>query len=171
MRFVSISTLVALLAAPPALAQDYTVEELVDFYTQSTDLGQSRGICIGTAQECADPADEEPEGLDMLVTFELNSADLTPEARQNLEVFAAMMQDQRLSVADFVVEGHTDARGSDRLNDELSQARALSVVSFLTNIGVEPDRLRAVGLGKSQPRTGDAFDPENRRVEMRIDLD
>ncbi len=152
-----------------ALAQTaYSTEELVDFYVNSIDMGASRGICVGTPQECEKPA--APAGLDMLVTFELDSADLTAEAQQNLAVFAQMMQDERLEIARFVVEGHTDALGTDDYNLELSEARAVSVKTFLTGLGVSEDRLSSIGLGKSKPRTGNEFDPENRRVELRIDL-
>lgn len=146
----------------------YTTEELVDFYINSIDMGATRGICIGTPQECEKPA--APAGLDMLVTFELDSADLTAEAQQNLAVFAQMMQDERLEIARFVVEGHTDALGTDEYNVELSEARAVAVKTFLTGMGVSEDRLSSIGLGKSKPRTGNEFDPENRRVELRIDL-
>ena len=170
----SIFVAAALLLAATGFVQaqtNYTTEQLVEFYVKSKiDLGKARGICIGTEQECAQPEQEEPAGLDMLVTFELDSADLTPQARQNLGVFAEMMQDRRLKIASFVVEGHTDGRGADTYNIELSEARAAAVTDYLTGLGVEPQRLTAVGLGKEQPRVDDIMDPANRRVEMRIDL-
>lgn len=167
MRIVLIAAVAALPAAGPAAAQQYTVDRLVEFFVNSADLGATRGICIGTPQECAPP---EPEGLDMLVTFELDSAELTAEARGHLGLFAQMMQDDRLKIASFVVEGHTDARGADDYNVGLSEARADSVRRYLVSLGVAPERLNSIGLGKAQPRTGNAFDPENRRVELRIDL-
>ncbi len=168
-----ILALVALALPFGASAQDisqYTTEELVEFYVKSIDLGKARGICIGTAEECADPVPQEPKGLDMLVTFELDSADLTEAARQNLAVFASMMQDRRLKVASFVVEGHTDGRGGENYNNDLSRARAEAVTNYLVNLGVDTARLTAIGFGKGQPRVDDVMDPENRRVEMRIDL-
>lgn len=148
--------------------ESYSTEQLVDFFINSIDMGATRGICIGTPAECEKPS--VPMGLDMLVTFELDSATLTTEAKDSLGVFAQMMQDERLEIARFVVEGHTDARGSDRYNIDLSEARAQAVRDFLTGLGVAPERLTALGLGKSQPRTGNEFDAENRRVELRIDL-
>lgn len=156
------------LGAPASAQQQYTTDELVDFFINSIDMGATRGICIGTPQECAQPA--EPQGLDMRVSFELDSADLTPGARENLALFAQMMQDERLEIARFVVEGHTDARGGDGYNVDLSEARAESVRRFLTGLGVAPERLTAVGLGETRPRVDDGLDPENRRVELRIDL-
>jgi outer membrane protein OmpA-like peptidoglycan-associated protein len=168
-RFVLTSSLAVMLALPAA-AQDapYSTEQLVDFFVNSVEMGASRGICIGTPDECA-PA-EAPKGLDMLVTFELDSADLTAEARQNLVVFAQMMQDERLEVARFVVEGHTDARGTEGYNLELSEARAEAVKTYLAGLGISPERLTAIGFGMAKPRKEDLFDPENRRVELRVDL-
>jgi len=157
-------------SGPAALSaqEQYTTDQLVEFFINSIDMGATRGICIGTPQECEKPA--APMGLDMLVTFELDSATLTSEAQQSLGVFAQMMQDERLEIARFVVEGHTDALGSEEYNQQLSEARADAVRVFLTDMGVAPERLTAIGLGKAQPRTGNEFDPENRRVELRIDL-
>jgi len=171
MRHLLFSTALgfAVAAGGAAVAQSqYTSNELVDFYINSLDMGATRGICIGTPQECEKPA--VPKGLDMLVTFELDSADLTADAQKNLAVFAQMMQDERLEVARFVVEGYTDARGTDPHNVILSEARAKSVKDFLTGLGVAPERLSAIGFGKANPRTANAFDAENRRVELRINL-
>lgn len=167
MRFLLPAAFLAAAATAAPAQTAYSVDDLVNFYISSADLGATRGICIGTPQECAPPA---PQGLDMLVTFELDSADLTAEARENLAVFAEMMKDERLKIASFVVEGHTDARGGDEYNVDLSEARATSVRDYLVGLGVSQDRLAAVGFGKSKPRVDDELDPENRRVELRIDL-
>ena len=171
MRHIAITTVVAAFCASmPVHAQDASLnpEGVVSFLQQEiTELGKTRGICIGTAEECAP---REPKGLDMLVTFELDSAELTAEARENLAVFAEALNDERLATARFVVEGHTDARGSEGYNDSLSQARAASVKTFLTELGVSDERLRAIGLGETNPRVSDALAPENRRVELRVDL-
>jgi len=169
----TLTALAIVLVSTTAHAQDlggYTTEELVAFYVKSIDLGKNRGICIGSAEDCAAPAAAEPPALDMKVNFELDSTDLTEAARQNLAVFAAMMQDRRLKVADFVVEGYTDARGADGYNDTLSLERAEAVRAYLVGLGVEPERLSSVGFGKRRPRVDDPMDPENRRVELRIDL-
>lgn len=156
--------------ATPAHAQadaGYTPDQVVDFLVKSADFGKARGICIGTAEECAPPP---PPGLDMLVTFELDSADLTPEAQSSLTIFADALKDERLQIASFVVEGHTDARGGEAYNADLSEARAATVVNFLAGLGVEEARLTAIGLGMTAPRTDDPLDAENRRVELRLDL-
>lgn len=149
----------------------YTADEIVKHFAPEPDLGPSRALCIGTESECARSAPARPKvssGFDLIVNFEYNSDALTPAARANLDQFAKALRDARLSRTSFVVEGHTDARGGDEFNKELSSRRARSVVQFLSAQGVMPDRLEARGLGKLQPRAADPRDPANRRVETRL---
>ena len=148
-------------------------EDIVKFFTGPGSLGASRGICVGTEEECKSKADKagaptQKTGLDMMINFALDSAQLDQTARSELDEFAKALEDNRLSRFSFVVEGHTDATGSDLYNQDLSQRRAQSVAAFLTANGVQPVRLEAVGLGKSHPRVANPYDPINRRVEMRI---
>jgi outer membrane protein OmpA-like peptidoglycan-associated protein len=158
--------LAALVAAPcfaqPAFAQ--TADDIVKFFDAAA-LGQPRRLCVGTEEEC-----RAKDALDMRVNFELDSADLTPEAQAKLDEFAAALLSPRLLEYDFAVEGYTDATGDDTHNDLLSQQRAYSVAAFLVKKGVAPSRLEAVGFGEKSPREKDPFDPANRRVEMRIKL-
>lgn len=126
------------------------------------------GICIGTALECNRPTLGDPTTYDMLVTFAYDSAVLTADARNNLEEFAKAMLEERFASARFVVEGHTDATGTDEYNLDLSVRRAQAVVEFLIGAGVPEDRLEAVGLGETVPRVADPLAAENRRVETRI---
>ena len=69
------------------------------------------------------------------------------------------------------IEGHTDDRGKDSLNMDLSQRRARSVRKYLMGKGVEPNRLESVGYGKNQPIADNETDEgraKNRRVEFTI---
>lgn len=73
--------------------------------------------------------------------------------------------------ARFTVEGHTDSVGSEVLNQRLSEARALSVKTFLVDKGVEAFRLSAVGYGEARPITSNntrAGRAQNRRVEINL---
>lgn len=147
-------------------------EDIVKFFTGAGNLGATRGICVGTEEECKSKNDQTAAptktGLDMMINFALDSAQLDQTARTELDELAKALKDNRLSSFSFVVEGHTDASGSDRYNQELSQRRAKSVAAFLTANGVQATRLEAIGLGKSHPRVANPYDPVNRRVEMRI---
>ncbi|MBF0468335.1 MAG: OmpA family protein [Desulfamplus sp.] len=64
------------------------------------------------------------------------------------------------------VEGHTDSKGSDVYNQELSQRRAQSVANALIQRGVDPSRIEVIGYGESQPISSD--DAMNRRVNIVI---
>lgn len=147
-------------------------EDIVKFFTGAAKLGASRGICVGTEEECKSKSEKnaapQKTGLDMMINFGLDSAQLDQTARGELDEFAKALKDNRLSSFSFVVEGHTDASGSDTYNQELSQRRAQSVAAFLTQNGVNATRLEAIGLGKAHPRTANPYDAVNRRVEMRI---
>ncbi|ESY73682.1 flagellar motor protein MotB [Mesorhizobium sp. LNHC221B00] len=149
-------------------------EDIVKFFAgQTGNLGAARGICVGTEEECKSKAEkagsaQQKTSLDMMINFALDSAQLDQTARAELDEFAKALKDNRLSTFSFVVEGHTDATGPDRYNQDLSQRRAKSVAAFLEANGVEPARLEAIGLGKSHPRVANPYDAVNRRVEMRI---
>jgi outer membrane protein OmpA-like peptidoglycan-associated protein len=106
----------------------------------------------------------------MLINFGLNSATLTPQALANLDEFAKALKDQRLSSAKFVVEGYTDATGTEAYNKTLSERRAESVADYLLQHGISSQRVDAMGMGEANPRSPDPYDPVNRRVEMRIRL-
>ena len=73
--------------------------------------------------------------------------------------------------ATFVVEGHTDSTGSDRINNKLSGARAAAVKDYLVKNGVDASRLESKGFGSANPidtndtRAGRA---NNRRVEIKV---
>jgi OOP family OmpA-OmpF porin len=167
--FASMLVISSLSGIAMAAAQDnaLTADQIVKHFQETTDLGNKRGICVGTADECSNdqPA---PTGLDMMINFNLNSADLTPEARQNLDEFAKALKDDRLKAATFVVEGYTDASGEEVYNKDLSARRAESVTSFLLANGISRDKVEAIGKGELDPRAPDPYDPINRRVEMKI---
>jgi len=67
------------------------------------------------------------------------------------------------------IGGHTDATGSDDLNQEISQARADSVRAHLIGLKMSPDRVEAVGYGESAP-IADNKKAEGRAANRRIEL-
>lgn len=101
------------------------------------------------------------------ISFAVGSAALEPRLRPVLEAFAQELDQDRSSHVRIV--GHTDASGSDAINDPLSQQRADSVRHFLIDRGVRPERIDAVGRGSREPVASNAT-PEararNRRVEI-----
>lgn len=69
------------------------------------------------------------------------------------------------------VEGHTDDVGGQEFNQTLSENRALAVVKYLVEHGVDATRLQAQGFGMSKPlasNKSEAGRAKNRRVQFRI---
>jgi len=108
--------------------------------------------------------------LDEQVLFETNLSEIRPESHKLLERLVKLLQEHP-EYAKISVDGHTDERGSEALNQRLSEERAKAVMNFLIARGVSADRLSARGLGASQPRI-DRSDPLsytlNRRVEFQV---
>ncbi len=98
------------------------------------------------------------------VLFEFDSSMLKPGAYVELTRVAAVLN--KYSDTTIVVEGHTDAKGSEVYNQQLSERRAQAVKNALVQMGVSPHRIQAVGYGESQPVSSN--DAMNRRVNIVI---
>ncbi len=108
--------------------------------------------------------------IDRPVQFALDESAIEGDYALYLrDIVAVALNDQRLRPClRFVVEGHTDASGSEAYNLQLSNQRAGAVVDFLVDNGVDRSRLQSVGFGES--RLADHADPngaQNRRVTFR----
>lgn len=69
------------------------------------------------------------------------------------------------------IGGHTDSRGRDAYNQELSEARANAVKAYLANAGVDTARLDAKGYGETQPIASNRNAngrAQNRRIEFNV---
>ncbi len=103
------------------------------------------------------------------ILFASNSSSLTSAATGNIDELANTLQ--KYADTNVVIDGHTDASGSDAINQPLSQRRAQAVANELTAKGVETSRITATGYGSSQPvadNTTVAGKAANRRVEVAI---
>ena len=101
------------------------------------------------------------------VNFEFASAKLTLNSYAILDDVAEILKDH--SEIELEIQGHTDSKGSDSYNQELSQKRADSVRNYLLQKGIESYRLKAVGYGERYPiATNDTEEGRalNRRVEF-----
>ena len=109
-----------------------------------------------------------PSALSLPVRFAFGSAELTPDARPQLDALAEGIKQLPPGQTVFI-EGHTDAIGSDDYNLLLSNRRARAVKDYLVRAhGIDEIRLRETGFGKTHPIEGvDPFAAANRRVEFR----
>ena len=170
-NILAFTTLTLLLASSSALADPaYKASAIIEHFAAGAELGPTRGLCIGTEAECkvGPPKAKSMAAFDLVVNFDYNSDVLTRSAKQNLDEFAKALSDPRLGAAAFMVEGHTDAKGSETYNLDLSERRATAVVQYLRGKGVDSGKLTARGLGETKPKSADPFDPTNRRVETRL---
>ena len=103
--------------------------------------------------------------------FDFNKYELTPRFLREIDAMVEAMK-QLPADTKFVIEGHTDQRGSDAYNDKLSLERANAVRDKLIEKGMNPDMLIAVGWGKKRPVIADPQNEEefyqNRRVVVDI---
>ncbi len=123
---------------------------------------------VGTTAAAGAVAAHPSGKASILVTFVTDSAELTPRAREALDVLAGAMKSDRLAGVRFTIEGHADPRGGDEHNLKLSTARASTVREYLiARHGLAADRIDAVGMGSSMLlNTADISAPENRRVTI-----
>ncbi|WP_022835118.1 OmpA family protein [Salisaeta longa] len=107
--------------------------------------------------------------FDSGILFDLNSAALRPEARENLRKLQQSLSD--FPETELLVVGHTDATGPASYNQTLSERRAQSAAEYLMSLGIDPGRINTMGKGESQPVATNetaAGRQQNRRVEIAI---
>jgi outer membrane protein OmpA-like peptidoglycan-associated protein len=103
------------------------------------------------------------------VAFRFDSADLTDLGKG--QVYLAAQRLKEKSDVTVVIEGHTDATGSDEYNQRLGQRRAQTVMRELSAQGIEPNRMSATSLGENKPLLSQEADwarAVNRRVEFQV---
>ena len=87
------------------------------------------------------------------IYFDLNKADIRPDAAQELDKIVEVMKEYPKMV--IKVEAHTDSRGSDRYNETLSDKRAKSTANYIISQGIEANRIEsAIGYGEKQLLNG-----------------
>jgi peptidoglycan-associated lipoprotein len=90
----------------------------------------------------------EPIRLDYIL-YDYDKADIRPDAEPDLQSVVDLMQkypDMKIELS-----SHTDARGNDNYNEDLSQRRANSAVDWIVKKGIAKDRIVAKGYGEKQP--------------------
>ena len=108
------------------------------------------------------------------IFYDYNDDKILPDAEPDLSIILDLMNkypDMKIELA-----SHTDSRGKDKYNLDLSQRRASSAKKWLVQRGITPPRIRAVGKGEKEIRNqctnGVKCEDEehryNRRTEFKI---
>jgi len=105
------------------------------------------------------------------VNFETGKADILPESYTALDAVGAVLV--KWPELEIQIGGHTDSRGSDALNQQLSEARARSVLEYLTTkfSSLDARQFSSVGFGEAKPlvqNTNTLNMAKNRRVEFKV---
>ena len=118
---------------------------------------------------------EDSQGLtaikvtfDADMSFAKNSSTLSASAKTALQKFAQNMTTEDMVNTAIVVKGHTDSSGGDKINQPLSEKRAKAVGDILRSNNVNASRVTERGLASSEPKTDNAADAANRRVEVYV---
>jgi outer membrane protein OmpA-like peptidoglycan-associated protein len=133
----------------------------------------SRGAAAAASAAVPDvyrpPASESDTADGVSLYFGYDSARLTETSMLELTKLGQALARPQFSDVTWLVEGHTDASGSDEYNQNLSEQRARSAERYLVErCGIDPTRLIPIGKGESD--LYDREDPHasvNRRVRVR----
>lgn len=135
--------------------ENYTVTAIKDGYYQ----GKGKTSTIGLFDDDTLYVDIYLEKIPIKkeievknIYYELDKADLRPESYPSLDSLYNVMIDNPAIIAE--IGSHTDSRGSDSYNLDLSQRRAQSVVDYLINKGIDSIRLVATGYGETKLKNG-----------------
>ena len=154
--FFLLSAFIATAQAQPlkSATTEELIEKLAEPYSNSRSL-TPRNLNI------------QPRSVDMMIQFEFDSSKIKAESKPILDSLAGALKNDRLKDVPFLVEGHTDAKGTVGYNQALSIRRANSGVEYLTQQGIEAERLKPIGKGFAELFVSDKpFAMENRRVRI-----
>ncbi|MCK6548217.1 OmpA family protein [Myxococcota bacterium] len=137
--------------------QEQRAQQLEETRQQLSRLGEVREEARGTVLN-----------LSGSVLFTSGQSRLLPSAQERLyglvTALRSMGPSQRI-----VIEGYTDSRGSDEMNQRLSERRAQSVKRFLVQQGIEASRIETVGRGEEDP-VAENDTPEGRANNRRVEI-
>ena len=148
-------------------SNEATVKKFVKSQTDNTSYYYIDSVIV-EAEQLQQTAVLEPDKTYTLpVSFQFDSSEITPEAEAKLEEIIAFLEAHPQSHIE--ISGHTDDVGSESYNQEISLKRVRSVVEFLVERQVKPERIRTFGYGESQP-IGDNGTEEGRSQNRRVEF-
>lgn len=101
--------------------------------------------------------------------FDYNKSNLLKESHSELDRVAFLLSNYPVEMVE--IAGHTDSIGSQNYNQKLSEARAKSVVDYLSKKGIAKSKMQPIGYGMLEPVATNETEEgrqQNRRVELKI---
>ena len=107
------------------------------------------------------------------ILFDFDKADIRPAAEPTLAQVAKMIGSY--SKATVLIEGYTDAKGSDSYNVKLSDRRAVSVKNWFSKHGAPANSMQTRGWGAAKPvapnkKPDGSDDPDGRQKNRRVEI-
>ena len=129
----------------------------------------TRGLKVETIDRMGKILDDNSlPSLDIEISFEFDSAKISDASKPDLSALGKALKHERIAPYKILLNGHTDAKGDNEYNLELSQDRAEAVKDYLVREhAIDASRLIALGFGEKRLKQLEA--PEaaiNRRVEI-----
>ncbi len=127
----------------------------------------TRSLTLDERQELATIA-KDKLSIDIDIDFDYNSAQIGATATPGITALGKALSSPQLANGTYMLAGHTDGKGSDAFNQDLSERRADAVKRYLiARYKLPANNLIAVGYGKSMLKNKDnPLAPENRRVQV-----
>jgi outer membrane protein OmpA-like peptidoglycan-associated protein len=138
-----------------------------DSFLDSVRNKKTRMLSADEREQIAEIASTKPN-IDLEIKFDYNSAAISKASMPAVQELGKALSNPSLKGSTFVVAGHTDGVGGDAFNQDLSERRADTIKSFLTQkYGINGADLVTVGYGKTKLKDAqNPADPANRRVQV-----
>jgi len=158
-----------------ACNQAHVVQAFMDGYESNAETIAAQRSGEKNVRIALRPIDQIVEG-EMVklnpILFDFDKHNIKPQAAFELDKLVELMKKNPDMV--IKVEGHTDNRGSDAYNMDLSERRVRSTVQYVISKGIAKDRISGQGFGESRPAVAcapnctEAQHQQNRRSEFII---
>lgn len=127
----------------------------------------TRGLSLGERDELAEATETLPS-IDLVVYFDFDSDNVNATSQDTVDALGKALTHSSFGGSTFMVAGHTDAKGGDDYNQNLSERRAAAVRRLLIErYKLSESRLLAVGYGEEQLKNSSVPSAdENRRVQV-----
>jgi outer membrane protein OmpA-like peptidoglycan-associated protein len=130
-------------------------------------IRKTRSLSSADREQVASIAKSRPT-VDLEINFDYNSASVSAQAEPQLHSLGKALTSAELAGSVFMLGGHTDAKGTDSYNQNLSERRAETVKKFLMETYKIPaENLVSAGYGETDLKNKtDPASAENRRVQI-----
>lgn len=132
--------------------QEYVVQVNMDDYeseSETVEETEENSVTVDIELNPIEEIIQEEEVVLNPIHFEFDKSNITAQAAFELDKLVEVMQ--KYPEMQIQVYGHTDNRGSDRYNQQLSERRAKSTVQYVISKGIDASRISGEGKGESEP--------------------